>query len=781
MVSKLRWKVALVLAVIFVSSIWAWYPPLADRAGVSGPRFLMQKRLALGLDLKGGVQFQLRVNVDEALRAGADVTRDEIVEQAKQAVDRRINELGVVEPLIAVQGANRDELLVQLPGFADVTRARSVLGTTALLEWKLVDAGPAATREALLANGAVPPGTEIVETAPGHEEAGGEPKLYYRLHSAVEVSGRDIRRASATQDANGLPAVGFSLTPEGGRRFAELTRANTGRQLAIVLDGRVQSAPVIESAITEGQGVIQGSFTSREANDLALVLRSGALPVSMTYLGGEYVGPTLGLSSIQGGVAASVMGLVLVAAFMLVYYRRAGINAVLSVVANLAILLGALALVGAALSLPGIAGLILTIGMGVDSNVLIFERIKEELKAGRPARSAMRHGFDRVLLTILDTHVASLIAAAFLFQFGTGAIRGFATTLTLGLLANVFTAVVVSRTLFEISLSRSAGAGLGLWTGASERAGQRSFDFLSYRWYALAFSAAIVAACLAPVIARGGIPVGLDFTGGTAVVARFASPVSEDDVRRAIPGDETVQRYGPAADRALLIRLPQTPGDAARMDQEIEAGVTIVTKALGDGEASGVRDRRQPDGRRRDRRGPAEEGRARDGRVARGHQRVHRAAIPPELRRRRHRRDRARHRRDRGDARRLWLRPHVEYGRGHSDHRRLLGERHDRHLRSRAGESADRARHADRVSRESGRQSDARPHDHHGRHDVPVGAGAVPVRRRGAARLCVRDAGRDRDGHLLDGLRRGADCGAAGEEEPIRHCRHPCWGVDSSP
>jgi preprotein translocase SecF subunit len=273
------------------------------------------------------------------------------------------------------------------------------------------------------------------------------------------------------------------------------------------------------------------------------------------------------------------MGLILVAAFMLAYYRRAGINAVLSVIANLAILLGALALVGAALSLPGIAGLILTIGMGVDSNVLIFERMKEELKDGRTARSAMRHGFDRVLLTILDTHVASLIAAAFLFQFGTGAIRGFATTLTLGLLANVFTSVVVSRTLFELSLSRSAGTGLGLWTGV-RRTAQWSFDFLAYRWYALAFSTAIVAACLVPVIARGGIPVGLDFTGGTTVVARFGSAVSEDEVRRAIPGDETVQRYGPAADHALLIRLPQAPGDAARMDQEIEAGVTRVAEAL---------------------------------------------------------------------------------------------------------------------------------------------------------------------------------------------------------
>ena len=189
MIPKLRWKVALVLAVIFASSIFAWYPPLADVAGLSGPKALMAKRLTLGLDLKGGVQFALRVNVNEALRADADVTRDEIVAQARQAVDRRINELGVSEPLIAVQGANRDELLIQLPGFADVTRARNVLGTTALLEWKLVDAGPAASRDSLLANGVQPAGTEILETVARHRDAGEGPTLYL----PAAASGRSQR------------------------------------------------------------------------------------------------------------------------------------------------------------------------------------------------------------------------------------------------------------------------------------------------------------------------------------------------------------------------------------------------------------------------------------------------------------------------------------------------------------------------------------------------------------------------------------------------------------
>ena len=419
----------------------------------------------------------------------------------------------------------------------------------------------------MLVGGVLPGGTEIVETASAE---------FYRLRSAVEVSGRDIRQARAVRDDNGLPAVAFTLTPDGGRRFADLTAANVGRQLAIVLDGRIQSAPVIQDAIAGGEGTIQGTFTPQEASDLALVLRSGALPVSMTYLGGQYVGPTLGAQSIHAGVLASVAGFVLVAAFMLIYYRRAGLNAIWSIVANLVVLLGAMASLGAALTLPGIAGLILTIGMGVDSNVLIYERIREELQAGRPLRNAVRLGFERVFRTILDTHVASLVAAAFLFQFGTGAVRGFATTLTLGLLANVFTAVVVSRTLFEIALSRSgvpAAAARGL-AAADQAAAARSTSCpcAPTRWRRRRLSSPPGWRWSS---SRGGLPLGLDFTGGTSVVATFESPVSEDDVRRAIPGDEIVQRYGAAADHALLIRVPQPPSTT-----DPQAGVTMIETAL---------------------------------------------------------------------------------------------------------------------------------------------------------------------------------------------------------
>ncbi len=536
---NLRWKLALILSVVIGTSFFAWFPPLADQLNLRIPTYLAEKTLRLGLDLRGGVQFVLRVNADEALtRANAEecVTHDDIVNQAKEAIDRRINALGVVEPVIAVQGDNRDEILVQLPGFTDVDRARAIVGATARLEWKLVEDDSLGT---------------------------------------AAVTGSDIRRARVTRDDFGRPAVGFTLTPDGTQRFADVTSENIGRQLAIVLDDEVQSAPFIQSAITGGEGIISGGFTQQEALDLTLLLQAGALPASMNFLGGGYVGPTLGARAVDAGVAASLGGLLLVAAFMLVYYRGAGVNAIIALVANLGILLGAMSYLGAALTLPGIAGLILTIGMGVDSNVLIFERIKEELRAGQTVRRAVTAGFDRVFLTLLDTHITSLIAAAFLFQFGGGAIRGFATILSLGLLANMFTSVVVSRAMFEVALARGSRPRLG-----SERpglmTGRGPIDVMRFRKLALVLSAVVIAGGLTLTTLRG-LPLGLDFTGGTAIVAQFAEPVSEEDVRRAIPGTALVQRYGPATDRSLQIRVPLTAGAT---DGDDGASVRKVEAAL---------------------------------------------------------------------------------------------------------------------------------------------------------------------------------------------------------
>ena len=536
MYRNLRWKLIVILVIVIGTSAFAWVPPLANRLGLPLPEFMAERRLSLGLDLKGGVQFVLRVNAQEALDVAPSQTRDDVVAQAREAVDRRINALGVLEPVIAVQGEQRDEILIQLPGFTDVARARAILGQTARLEWRLVEQG-----------------------VPG----------------PVAVSGRDVRRARVTRDDFGVPAVGFSLAPDGARRFAEVTSQNIGKPLAIVLDGQVQSAPIIEGPIPGGEGIIRGGFSVEEAANLALLLQAGALPVSMTILGGEYVGPTLGASSGHAGFVASVGGLILVAAFMLVHYRRAGVNAMLSVVANLAVLLGLMGLAGAAMTLPGIAGLILTIGMGVDSNVLIFERIKEELKAGQSLRRAIAAGFDRVFLTILDTHVTSLVAAAFLFQFGSGAIRGFATMLTLGLLTNVFTAVVVSRALFELTLARGRRVTLGS-ARCGRLLGRGAIDVMAYRTGALWTLGAMMAAGLAVTMIRG-LPLGLEFTSGTAVIAEFDDRVNEEDVRRVIPGAAVVQRYGTAPDRTVQIRIAQTAGTN---DGDDQAGVRSIEAAL---------------------------------------------------------------------------------------------------------------------------------------------------------------------------------------------------------
>jgi preprotein translocase subunit SecD len=376
--------------------------------------------------------------------------RDEAVIQARQTIERRVNELGVTEPSIAQQGTNGDQILVQLPGVTDVERAKEIIRSTGLLELKIVEQGPAPTKEALLVNGQVPQGMEVVPGATGAPADANT--VYYLVKKVAAVNGQDLRNARSSLDENNQPAVSFTLSNEGGRKFGKVTGENIGRQLAIILDGRVQSAPRIESRIST-DGRITGSFTQEEVQNLSLILRSGALPASLTYLEERTIGPSLGADSIRSGVIASTVGLLLVTMFMLVYYKLSGVNAVVALIFNLIILLGLMAYVGAVMTLPGIAGFVLTMGIGVDSNVLIFERIKEELEAQRGVRASINAGFSRVFWTLFDTHTSALISVAFLFQFGTGPIRGFAVTLFFGLVSNLFTSLFVSKTLYEIALS----------------------------------------------------------------------------------------------------------------------------------------------------------------------------------------------------------------------------------------------------------------------------------------------------------------------------------------
>ena len=423
-------------------------------------RQIAEDQLAASYDRETGVggtyTYRMRQAVETSLR-------DEAVRQALQTIERRVNELGVAEPIVAPYSVGGYQILVQLPGVSDVARAKEIIRSTALLELKIVEDGPAFDRETLLQarNGVVPPEMEVLSGESDVLNPGESETVYYLVRRVAAVTGRDLRNARPSLDEFNQPAVSFSLNREGSRKFGDVTGQNIGRALAVILDDRVQTAPTIQSRITD-EGQITGGYTQEAAADLALTLRSGALPASLDYLEERTVGPTLGADSIRAGVAAAVSGLLAVGVFMLVYYKLAGINAIVAVGMNLLILMGFMAYVGAVLTLPGIAGLILTIGIGVDSNVLIFERIKEELRSEKGVRAAVAAGFDRVFWTILDTHIASLIAAGFLFQFGSGPIRGFATTLAIGLASNVFTALFVSRTIFEAILTRRRAATLSI-------------------------------------------------------------------------------------------------------------------------------------------------------------------------------------------------------------------------------------------------------------------------------------------------------------------------------
>jgi len=389
------------------------------------------------------------------------VIRADTLRLSVETIRHRIDLLGLTEPVVSEYARGQDEILVQLPGEGDPTRAKSIIQAGGQLELRLVVGAHTynsmAEAYAAQPNGILPPNTELLpgreERAPG--QPGGAADVYYLVDRYAPVTGRDLRSAKAvpSSDYPGGYEVSFTLSNAAAKRFGEFTEANLQRQMAIVLDHRVYTAPVIQSRI-EDQGRITGRFGLDEANDLALVLRSGSLPASIKYLEERTIGPSLGADSIREGVRASVVSLAVVMVFMLVYYRLSGLNAVLALLLNLVILLAALAYFQAVLTLPGIAGVILTIGMGVDSNVLIFERIREELRNGKPNPSAVEVGFNRAFLTIIDTHVTTVVSAAFLFIFGTGPVRGFAVTLVIGLIANVFTAVYVSRTIFAWHLGR---------------------------------------------------------------------------------------------------------------------------------------------------------------------------------------------------------------------------------------------------------------------------------------------------------------------------------------
>ena len=378
------------------------------------------------------------------------------VAQAIETIRNRIDQLGVAEPTIQEHGLGEHQILVQLPGVDDPARVKDIIQSTAMLEIRQSLGGPFPSEQAAYQanSGTLPLNAILMKGRTERNNTSDNLQDEYWLVSrSIAVGGKDLRQARVESDENARPQVGFVLTRDGGRRFSTFTGAHIGDSLAVVLDGKVRSVATIKSQISDS-GRITGRFTQEQAGDLAMILNSGSLPASMRYLEERTVGPSLGADSIRQGVRAAIIGISAVMIFMLIYYRWAGVNANLGLILNTFILLGFLGFTGATLTLPGIAGVILTVGMGVDSNVLIFERIREELRNGKTPPSAVDQGFGRAWLTIIDTHVTTIVSAAILFIFGTGPVRGFAVTLVFGLLANLFTAVFVSRVIFDSILNR---------------------------------------------------------------------------------------------------------------------------------------------------------------------------------------------------------------------------------------------------------------------------------------------------------------------------------------
>lgn len=394
--------------------------------------------------------YRLTIKPSEAL-----AVRRQTVTASINTIEKRINGLGLAESTVRQRGrADGDaEILVEMPGVDDPARIKQLLQTAAVLEITSVQGGPFSSPEQAMSqnNGVLPLNTKLVKSAPRGQ---GDVEGWYIVGRTPVVTGRDLRNARAGKDTYGTAATDFQLSQEGGRKFGRYTEQNIGQRLAVLLDNQIRSVASIESRI-EDSGQISRIGSDQEAADLALVLRAGSLPASVVYLEERTVGPSLGADSIRQGLVAGLAGLIGVVAIMLVYYRKSGVNATIALILNALVLIGILAWFEAVLTLPGIAGVILTIGMAVDSNVLIFERIREELRAGKAIPAAIEAGFDRAFLTIIDTHVTTIVSCAFLFIFGNSAVKGFAVSLVIGLVANVFTAVFVSRAIFQWELNRN--------------------------------------------------------------------------------------------------------------------------------------------------------------------------------------------------------------------------------------------------------------------------------------------------------------------------------------
>ena len=512
MTKNLQWRIALALGVLIFALV-GMLP--------------LKEKINLGLDLQGGMHLLLKVDTS---KLPAEEKEDAPL-KALEIIRNRVDEFGVKELSVYRQGI--DEIVVQLPGVTDRDRARELIGKTALLEFKLVEDNADLYNKAL--QGEIPEGYELKDVE----------KEKILLRKETLLTGDTLVNAEVKFDQSRFnePYVAIEFNAKGASAFSEITGANVEKRLAIVLDGKVHSAPRINERIPSGRASITGRFTVEEAGDLAIVLRAGTLPAPIYIEEERTIGPLLGRDSINSGIRASIIGLLLVFVFMIIYYFFAGIIASFAMLLNFVIILGTLGWIHTTLTLPGIAGMILTVGMAVDANVLIFERMREEMATGKHMRSVISFGYDKAYSAILDSNITTLIAAALLFQFGTGPIKGFGVTLSIGLMASMFTGIFVTRIIFELLSNNKNFTKIPMLKIFPKT----NIDFIGKRWIAYTLSIIVLGVGLGTYLMRGDKMYGIDFTGGQIQEYSFIRPVSAEEVRRSIDAigikDATIQQF----------------------------------------------------------------------------------------------------------------------------------------------------------------------------------------------------------------------------------------------
>jgi preprotein translocase subunit SecD len=498
---------------------------------------------------------------------------DNAIAQSVEVIRNRIDKYGVAEPVIHRQGMGSNKIVVELPGVEDPTEVKRLIGKAALLEWRLEvePVGGLGSRQAVVDffKGQIPADVEIIQGSP--EKYSGE--RWFALKSSGPVSGADIQEVRVGSDNFGRPVVDFQLTPAAGRKFKTFTGSNIQNRLAIVLDGVVITDPVINAEIDD-KGIIEGNFSQREAKDLVFQLKSGALPAIPTFGEERTVGPSLGITSIRKGTLSGLIGLIAIFAFMLLYYRLSGINACFTLLLNFVLLMGIMSIFGATLTVPGIAGIILTLGMAIDANVLIFERIKDEIIENKAIKAAISGGFSKAFITIFDNHVTNWVSALFLLQFGTGPVRGFAVTLTVGLLINMFTAVFVSRVIYDIVMDLRTKNGVpptNISIGPVSSFRGTKVPFMKYKVHFMVASFLIIGIGMASLLTRG-LNWGIDFRGGQEIQVRFAQKTDprsvENALKSSIVGAVTAVQYGKPEENEVLIRLDAKDKEGRKLDEK---------------------------------------------------------------------------------------------------------------------------------------------------------------------------------------------------------------------